>query len=280
MTGKRALFILLSAGLVFGLLALWTGFGGEKKRHGNALGLSALDRVQESRSIRCGYWVFEPFVRKNPSSGAISGIAVDYLERTAARKGLKVIWAKEFPLDQIVPALEHGHMDMFCLPCSPTGDWAQRLDFAGSFGKMPFYLYVSAKGTQTQADLKTARFATIDGYIQSGETRARYPEAAISSLPNGASVAELYDQIKYGKADAILNDHLSALNYMRNNVGVMRRLDDAPLFTKTMYFPVQKGDSRWMAFVNAMTDTALPENAALFDALIQQYGLTGNALTR
>lgn len=270
---KKSVLALLILATVTGTYALHRRYAGTEKM------ASALDRVEKSKVLRCGYWVFEPYVKKDPNTGKMSGITVDYLEQTAARQGLTVRWDSEVPIDQIVPSLESGRFDMFCVPCSPMGDWIKRVDFVGSFGKLPYYLYVPAQSTKSLDELQTSRFSVIDGYITSEETPAHFPKATITSLPNMAPIAELYDQLKYGKADAVLIEHVSALNYMKNNPGVIRRFDDKPLFMKAVSFLIEKGDVRWGKFVGRMTDTTPPDNKALFESLARKYGLTENAIT-
>lgn len=240
--------------------------------------LSTLETVQKTKTLRCGYWVFEPFISKDPTTGRLSGIAVDYLEETARREGVTIHWTKEVSIDQIVPSLEYHHIDMFCLPCTPLAAWEKVVDFVGSFGKIPLYVYVPSTSAKTLDSLKTARFAVMDGYAQATVTSQLFPQAALISLPNMAAIGDLYDQLKYGKADAVINDHISVLNYTRSNPGVIRRLSDEPVFVSPVFFVVQKGDKLWSSFLNEMTDTARPANRAVFESLIKKYGLTNGAL--
>jgi ABC-type amino acid transport substrate-binding protein len=240
---------------------------------------SVLDRIKSSGIIRCSYAAWEPYVVKDPNTGKISGIAVDYLEQTAATKGLKIKWTEEIGFDQIVPHLNSGRSDMFCLPCSPFKDFKKVLDFAGSFGKLPYYVYVPAKSKLTEEQLKTAKFSAIDGYIPMVETPITFPNAKVVSLPQNTSMAELYDQLKYGKTDALINEHISALNYMRNNPGIIRRFSDTPVIIKDMSFPVKKDDLTWFNFINDMTDTSKnEENRNRFETLIKTFQLYDNAL--
>ncbi|NCC03959.1 MAG: transporter substrate-binding domain-containing protein [Proteobacteria bacterium] len=239
---------------------------------------STLDQVEKSGVIRCGYWVYEPFISKDPNTGELSGLTVDYLEQTAARKGKKIEWVAEVPFDQIKPAIDYGRIDSFCVPCSPNEDFKKAFDFAGSFGKMPYYLYVPQNSTLTREQLQTARFAFVDGYLAGPKTSELFPKAKYVSLPQMTSPADLYNQLRYGKADAILNEHVSAMDYMKANPNVIRRFDDSPVFTVSMSFPVKKGDQRWFDYVQTMTDTARPENKALFLNLLDRYGLGQDTL--
>lgn len=240
---------------------------------------SALNRIQETGIIRCGYWIYEPFISKDPNTGEMSGITVDYLEATAARMGKVVIWEKEVGFDQIRPALDYGKFDVFCVPCSPNDNFLKQFDFVGSFGKLPYYLYTAKGKNITKEEMKTARFSVIDGYITSEKTKELFPEATISSLPQISAVADVYNHLKYNKADVILNEHVSALSYMRNNPNSIRRYEDNPLFEMTMYFPISKGDKELGSFMHKMTDTTLPGNKEIFMHLLKKYNLNTSALS-
>jgi ABC-type amino acid transport substrate-binding protein len=262
--------------LIVLLIAAYAGWHFTQKPAGAVA--STLDRVQQSKIIRCSYMIWEPYLKKDITTGKVSGIAVDYLNILAEKNGLKIDWAEEVPIDQLATNLLSGRTDMFCVPCSAHPDYEKVMDFVGSFGHLPYYTYVPAQSQITEEGLKTAHFTVIDGYIPSVETAKAYPNAKVTSLPMMTSMAELYDQLKYNKADALVNEHISALTYMKNNPGVIRRFSDKPVVLKDMSFPIKEADGPWLAFVNEMTTMKNPENRALLQKLMVEYNLTDGAL--
>lgn len=239
---------------------------------------SVYDRVVKTKTLRCGYLMWEPYLMKDLKTGEMSGVTYDYINAVAARSGIKVDWSVDVTPDQIVPSLTTGKADMFCIPCSPVPEFEKQLDFIGGFGKLPYFVYTANDKKWDEATLKTARFTTVDGYIPMVETPKAFPDAKISSLPQTTSAGELYDQIKFGKTDAILNEHLSASLYMKNNPGVIRRFSDEPIVLKPMSFPAPKGDVKWKEFVNREFDTEKPENKKLLEDLMDKYDLSGDVL--
>ncbi len=273
---KKSVFI-----IVFLVAASWFSFyyyTTLQKTEAKVLSLSVLDRVEKTGEIRCGYWNYEPYISKDPNTGKMSGLTVDYLEQTATRMGKKIIWEAEVGFDQILPSLTYNRIDAFCVPCSPNEDFRKNFDFVGSFGRLPYYLYIAKGRKMTKEEMQTARFAATDGYLTLPKTIEYFPKAMLSSLPQSSSSADVYNYLKYGKTDVVLNEHVSALNFMRNNPNVIERYEDTPLFITTMSFPIKKGDTRWGAFLQQMTDTTTPENKALFYGLIQKYNLTKDTL--
>lgn len=269
--------------IIIGLLGLTTIGGiGAATTSGEPAGEkpSVLDTVLRSKTIRCGYAVLEPLIERDPATREISGLAVEYVNKAAARKGLAVTWEREVALDQVATILGAGKIDAFCLPSTPTPESSKRVDFAGGLGRLPLYLYLSTKIKANDEELNKARFGVIEGNAQATATAHLYPKAKLVRLSNASTMTELYDQIRYGKVEAVVSDHISALKYMRANPGIMRRLSDMPLKTSALAFQVMKGDARWRIFYSEMTDIQNGDNATQFDELLKFYDLDGNALIR
>ena len=232
---------------------------------------SAYDRVMRTKTLRCGYIPYEPYLIKDPNTGALSGITVEYIDAIGKRLGLKVDWAGEVNIDQVVPALNGGRFDAFCVPCTPDHDWVNVLDFSGSLGALPYYVYVSQNSEMTKEQIETAKFAIVDGFVQTEITKQSFPNAQYQGLPQTTSPAEMYDQLKYGKADALVNEDISAMNYMKNNPGVIRRFSDKPMIAMKMFLVTPKGDEKMRDFFGRNFDTGTPENLSLVKDLLVKY---------
>lgn len=252
-------------------LLLWQGRSGTVKQ-------MASDRVTQSKVLRCGYVLYEPFVIKDPNTGVLSGIIVDYLREVGARQGYKVEWVAETNIDQVIPALDGWKFDAMCTPCTPIPDFERVVGFAASLGGLPYYTYVAEKSGLTAETLPKARFALLDGFALSGITRNAYPEGAFYSLPQTASVSEFFDQLRYGKADAVVNEGIAAENYMRANPGVIRRFSDKPVIAMRMFLPVAKADTAMHAFMDRTFGVDQPENEAIMQKMMAKYHASEGAL--
>jgi len=239
---------------------------------------SAYDRVMRTKEIRCGYLPYEPYVSKDAVTGELSGLTVDYVNAVATRQGITVNWAEEVNIDQVVPALEYGRIDAFCLPCTPDENWVKRMDFSGELGATPYYIYVREDSVLSDGDLKTAKFLTVDGYALTEITRDVFPDATYYSVPQTTSMAEMYEQLRYKKVDAIVNDPVSAALYMKNNPGVIRRFSNTPVIAMRMFLTDRLGDGAMAGFLKEAFDTNKPDNLALMQTLMDQYGVPDDAL--
>lgn len=239
---------------------------------------SAYDRVLRTKTIRCGYLPYEPYISKDPVTGKLSGVTYDYLNAVAKRDSLRVDWVGEVNIDQLVPALDAGKFDAFCMPCTPDQNWARVAEFTGYLGAVPYFVYVPENSTLTEETLSAAKFTVVDGFALTDITKRAFPEAPTYSLPQTASTAEMYDQLRYGKADAHVNEHISAMNYMRNNPGVIRRFSDKPLIAMRMFLVSKKGDEEMRDFLGAAFDADKPDNLALMKELLKKNDVPSGAL--
>lgn len=244
------------------------------------------DRVMKTKTIRCGYLPYEPFLIKDINSGKMSGFTVEYLEAVAQRNGLKIEWTGEVNIDQVAPALESGRFDSFCVPATPDNTWEKVFEFSAELGALPYYVYVAKDSSLTEEQLKTAKFVVIDGFALTGITSENFPQAQLLSLPQTTSPADMYNQLRFGKAQAHVNEGISAMNYMKNNPNVIRRYSDTPLAAVRMFLISRKGDKQMSDFLDKTFDSNSPENLSLMEGLKEKYGiakdtfLTGNQCTQ
>jgi ABC-type amino acid transport substrate-binding protein len=117
-------------------------------------GKSVYDRVMESKTLRCGYLPYEPWVSVDPNSGTVSGITREYMDAVGATKGITVEWTGEVNIDQAVPAIEAGRFDAICIPSTPDHNWEKVLNFSGYLGGLPYFVYVPKDSNATDETLK------------------------------------------------------------------------------------------------------------------------------
>lgn len=239
---------------------------------------SAYARVMRTHTLRCGYLLYEPFFSKDVNTGQLSGLIFDYVNEVATRVGLTVDWAAEINFDQVVPALDAGRIDAFCVPATPNEVWEKVLGFAGDLGALPYYAYVRNDSAITADRLQTAKIAVVDGYALTEIAKHAFPQATFNSLPQTTSAAEMYDQLRFGKADAHVNEGISAQNYMTNNPGVIRRFSDTPLVAMRMFLVTPKSDAEMARAFDEQFSASLPENLAIMRELRTRYNLPDNTL--
>lgn len=237
---------------------------------------TAVERIERTKTVNCGYIPYEPYIIKNPNTGYLNGIVIEYVNDVAKNHGLKVEWL-ETNIDQAVAALESGRIDAFCIPAAPDYNWRKVIEYTAPFGALPYYLYVPDNSTLTKDDLQSARFVIADGFAMSDITKMAFPKATYVSIPQTSSPAEMYDQLRYGKADAIINEHASATNYMTNNPKTIRRVSDDPIMVLRMFMNTKKGDAAMGDFLTKNFGANQPDNQLILAEKLAKYKLPDGA---
>jgi ABC-type amino acid transport substrate-binding protein len=234
-----------------------------------------LAHIRETKTIRCGFLTYEPFVVKNSTTGKVEGLVAEYIDTVATRNGLKIEWSDELNIGDIVPSLNNRRIDWLCVPCAPVPAFRKHLDFEVPFGHLPFYLFTRKDNPPTQEQLPTARFAAVDGYIPQYLTPQIYPSATVVGLMASTSNGELFDQIRYNKVDALIAEGLNGHLYMQKNPGQVEVNPLMPPRTLSMLFPTRKGDKEMSGYLTGIFGLQNnPENIALLKKLMAKYGIT------
>src|SRR5579883_2636375 len=67
---------------------------------------STYARVVHSGKLRCAYIVYPPVCIKDPSTGKLSGIAIEALELVAKKLGLSIVWVEEVGPGTMIQGLQ------------------------------------------------------------------------------------------------------------------------------------------------------------------------------
>ena len=153
-------------------------------------GDSAYDRVMATKTLTCGYMIYDPYLTKDMKTNKVGGLIVDYMDQIAARQGFKIDWAADVNVDQIITNLNYGRIDAFCVPTTPDDNWAKLAEFVADVGAWPYYAYVRADNTLTRDQLNTARVVLVEGYNSTITTTEHLPQANFVNLLQIVSAAE------------------------------------------------------------------------------------------
>lgn len=191
------------------------------------------DRVMKDKTIRCGYFVWPPYVTKNPNTGAFSGINYEIMEVIGKNLGLKIEWAAEIGAGDVVEALKTEKVDVMCAALWPIPARTQELTL--SLPTFFNYLHAFARtgdirfdSDLDKANRKEIKVAVIEGDATQNLAMERLPHATLVALPQTASGAELLLQVITEKADIALVEQALANDFLKSNPGTLRRIENIP----------------------------------------------------
>ncbi|MEJ0062133.1 MAG: transporter substrate-binding domain-containing protein [Alphaproteobacteria bacterium] len=235
---------------------------------------TAYDRVMRTNTLRCGYILYEPFVRKDPNSGKFSGIAVDLAEEIGRVADLKIEWTDEVGWGTTVEGLKTGRYDALCV-----GFWRLPTEGKHVFYTLPFsYSMVDvltrADDTRFDADLALInqpdiRIISADGREDSIIARRDFPKAKLTELSNLAGDSDLMESVASGKADISFQEAATFERYLAANPDKLKKLPlPAPLRVYQNTFALPQDEK-----LKSMLDTAINvivENGGM-DIMLDKY---------
>ncbi|MBI1309291.1 MAG: transporter substrate-binding domain-containing protein [Proteobacteria bacterium] len=228
---------------------------------------SAYQRVLRTKTLRCGYALYDVLLQKDPNSGKLSGIFYDLTEAMAKELGLKVEWTMEVGYGDIEEALRSDKFDMFC-----TGAMTNPKRAKHSLQTIPLYYsglvaWVRAGDHRFDGDLAKlnnvdVRLATRDGDASDEIAGRLFPQAKKVASAQLADFTQMLMDVKAGKADATFFDPEFGARFLEANPGSVRAIfADRPLF---------------LAPVTMMLPMAEPQLKNMVDATLRNMVLRGD----
>lgn len=222
---------------------------------------SVFDRVTRTGTINCGYALWAPVLYKDAKTGDIKGLFYDVMTEAAKRLSLKVVWKEETAWGTIVEGLHTNRYDMICTGLAATSARAKFIDFSAPLFFSPIYLVARADDTRFDKDtdvLNDAKYkiGVLDGEISSIIAQQKFPQAAVTAMPQTADYSLLLKEVETKKADVTIIEIATFLEYEAHNKGKLKIIQrDRPLnvFAATLGVPI--GDIS----IKHMMDTTLNE---------------------
>jgi polar amino acid transport system substrate-binding protein len=201
------------------------------------------EHIKRTGVLRCGYLSWPPVLDRDPNTGKMSGIMYDLVEEIGKRLSLKIEWTGEVAPAHIFTDLALNRYDAICMAFYITPERAREGSFTTNILYWPTYLYARASDTRFDNDYAKANdprvtFATMDGDFSAVGAREHFPKAKTSSVPEISSSADLFNLIVSKKADLIVTEPLTFLNYLKNNPGTVRQVKGSPVYVGATAMPL------------------------------------------
>lgn len=235
---------------------------------------STFDRIMRTGEIRCGYFNYAPAFMTDANSGTHSGILHDIFQELGKSLQLKIVWAQEINLGTFLEDLNRGRYDLECAGGWPNALRGRKIDYTSALFYAPIYAY----GRKDDYRFDTAyasinnpsvRIATIDGEYTATLQNRRFSQSTNIGLPQGSHLSELTQNVLTDKADLLITDRASFLDYDRKNPGQLRQVAGPPVSITTFTIALPGGETR----LQNMLNTALDElrHDGVIDSILDKY---------
>lgn len=244
--------------------------------------LTASERVVKTNILKCGYGGGNPYYKKDPNTGEISGMYVEILQEAAKLLSLKIEWAEEVGYAEFAEGIKVGRYDAFCAPIGIIPSRARVATSAAPLAYNPQFIY-QAEGQPISADynVKEIKAATTDGESFQIMTKRFLPNATEYSLPSMTPPSNLFIDVAVGKADVVIHDPVNINEFNRNNIGKFKLVATSkfPLsITPTTAFTVLPEDTHLLNMMNVAFQTLLDNGKV--EEIFMKYGVTPDVLYR
>ncbi len=284
--GRQRLWISV---IMLGGLAIGGGYAGARLGMPETLAQparqheTAYDRIMRTRVIRCGYFVWPPFLVKDANTGALSGFSHDFMAALGAALDVKIEWTQELGFASYLQDLASGRYDMECTGGWPNAKRGQLAFFSKPYAFMPSVAVARANDARFDKSLDainapTVTVATIDGEASAMIRDSRFPATKQASLPDIASPSDLILNVVTGKADVTFLDLVSVRQYDARYPGKIKILGlDHPVHLIALSATLPQ-DERLKQMIDTATDQLL--NSGQIDNLLNAYEKGGRMFLR
>ncbi len=241
----------------------------------SALSSKVYERVLASKTMRCGYFIWPPQLKKDPNTGQLSGILYDYVEALGGALGLKVEWTTDLSVGDYIEALGTDRFDVLCMT-----QWPDPARVGNTLTTIPaFYttLYPAVrvddqrfeKGVEA-LNSPDVTIAVIDGDISATLTARDFPKAKVLALPQMSDYSQLLVSVTTRKADVTFLDYGMIHDFIAGNGKQVKIPGDwQATYTFPEVFSVRKGEVALKQFLD--TGVNILTNNKVGDKILTQY---------
>lgn len=213
------------------LLALLAGYVGSRITGPVATATqdeTAYQRIMRTGTMRCGYFVWPPYIVKDVNTGALSGALYDYVQALGVALNITIEWTQEMNFATYLQDINSGKYDAECGGGFATPERGKIAAYTNPIGYVPEHVYVRSDDARA-LDYETLNkpditFVALDGDSSFYTTKRVFNAAQLRSLPQNAAYSDLFLEVQGGKADALITDAPTGAFYMQNNPGKVRIL--------------------------------------------------------
>jgi ABC-type amino acid transport substrate-binding protein len=245
---------------------------------------SAYDRVMRTNTLRCGYFVGDPYLIKDPNTGALSGIWFDYMEAVGKALKIKIDWAEEIGLGDFGVALDSNRVDAMCLGIWVDPDRAKIADYITPISYHAAYVWVRENDDRfdrnfDELNSSNTTITYLDGDIAASVADEDFPDAKRLTLPQLSQVNQALENVATKKADFTIFTPEIVEKFNKNRNNKLRKADIGyPIRTFPESIAVKRGETELVNLLNYTTNFLI--NNGKIDRILKKYESSPNSFMR
>lgn len=218
---------------------------------------SVYDRIMRTGILRCGYFVYPPYLEKDPNTGAVSGIWPELMNEVGKRLSLKIEWSDEIGMADGLTAMNAGRFDVFCSGLMAVPARARVADFLTPFYFDALYAVVRTDETRfndpARIDDPAVKIYALEGETAQLLAQERFGRAQLVTQPNLTDPGVRFMDIVAGKGDVTFVTRATFGQFEKKNPGLLKLLGPEPLLPMRIGFMIPKNEfSLWQMLNTAI----------------------------
>lgn len=251
------------------IIALFGLFKNQNNSQTN--GVSTLEKVKTSKTIRVGYAAYPPYVMKDLKTGKLSGFYIDIMNEMAMRAGWKIEWV-ETTWQTYISDLRTGKFDVIDDPIFASVTRWQEINFAIPLSYLNDNAGLIRKDEYRFSKIEDLNKKGITIAVHQGDTAQGFvaknlPLATMKVFSDDSLLMGITDVVS-GNSDVVFGGEAEQRLYLEKNPN--QNAKPLVLNTKTPMTPagwaIKKGDPEWLLFLNgsiqSMKDDGTIKNIA------------------
>lgn len=239
---------------------------------------TAYERVMRTRTLRCAYFSWRPFIMKDPNTAVVSGFIPDIMSKIGEDLNIKIDYVEEVTVAQMFEGFATNRYDAVCGPVTSSINRTPVADFVKPLGWAGTDAYIRADDTRFDKGIEAidhpdTKITVIEGEVSASVVPLKFPRAKLVTMSQISDGTQLLMELTTGKADVVMADTASALTFMASNPGKIRKVEgiSPALISGTLAIPPD--EFRFKAMLDNSVDYML--STGYVAALARKYGLKG-----
>ncbi|NCC03004.1 MAG: transporter substrate-binding domain-containing protein [Proteobacteria bacterium] len=236
------------------------------------------DRIMKTRTVRCAYFSWRPFIMKDPNTGTVSGFIPDILAQIGHDLNLKFDYVEDVNIAQMFEGFSTDRYDAVCGPVTPTVSRTTVSDFIKPVGYASMDPYVRIDDHRfdqgvAAIDKPEVKITAIEGEASASVVALKFPSAKLVTLPNISDNTQLLMELTSGKADIVIVDTASAKMFMASHPNKIRKIEGIPPILLSGTLAIPTGEFKLKSMLDSSVDYLV--STGFISAMARKYGVQG-----
>ena len=240
---------------------------------------SMLDRIMESKTLRCGYVPYNPMIIKDAKTGDISGIGADIHQYIADVLGVKLVRTAEASWPTYIEDLRVGRYDMIC----DMDVWLPGYSSKLAVNLPILYTTISAWARPENAERflnkpseqfnsPDVTISAVDGTMPMVIAQKDFPNAKLLGMANMTDYTLNILNVVDKKADVTFVENVFAEMFLKTHPGELVNVTpNTPLRTYAWSIPTLTGDIKMKTVLEAIIGYMIDNGEV--DKILHKYGV-------